>query len=95
MITRPADGAEHRPPESVGPLQKLGAAVFLNRRLHAKVYIREPDERGGHSVAIVGSQNLTGSNYIELGIKVNSDERMIRQLVAYFLDITNDSYEIR
>ena len=44
-------------------------------------------------MAIVGSQNLTRSNHLELGIRVNNDSRMIDELIRYFLELTSYSTE--
>ncbi len=94
VMVRPEQNTTLGLPSSLTPLLKFGAAIFLNSRLHTKLYIREPDESGGYAMAIVGSQNLTKSNYIELGIRINSDSRMIDQLIAYFWEITNYSHKI-
>jgi hypothetical protein len=93
VLTRPADGTTDVPPPSIHPLRTIGATVFLNRQLHTKLYIREPDASGGYSMAIVGSQNLTKSRYLELGIRINSDSKIISQLITYFWDVTNASTE--
>jgi hypothetical protein len=93
VITRP-DGERHRPPDTVKPFRDLGATIFLNQRLHTKLYIREPTQSGGFSMAIVGSQNLTKSQYLELGIRVNSDGIMVNQLIAYFWELCNASREV-
>jgi len=92
VITRP-DEKTGLVPATVKPFQDLGATLFLNRRLHTKLYIREPDTSGGYTMAIVGSQNLTKSNYLELGVRINSDSQMITQLIAYFYELTNHSHE--
>jgi hypothetical protein len=94
VIVRPEQNRPTCVPVSLAPLTQLGATVFLNSRLHTKLYIREPDSSGGYAMAIVGSQNLTKSNYLELGVRINSDSQMIYQLIAYFWEITNDSYEV-
>lgn len=94
VITRPKEQTAKEPPETVQPFLALGANVFLSRRLHTKLYIREPDVRGGYSMAILGSQNLTKSNYFELGVQINADSQIVDQLISYFLEITNDCYEI-
>lgn len=94
VITRPEESTDLAVPTTLGPFQDLGATIFLNRRLHTKLYIREPDTRGGYAMAILGSQNLTRSSYIELGIRINSDSQMIDQLIAYFWEITNHSHEV-
>ena len=93
VLTRPS-GKGDAPP-GVTPLRDLGATVFLNSRLHTKLYIREPGVRGGYALAIVGSQNLTRSRYIELGIRINSDGRMIDRLIRYFLELSHASVEVR
>jgi hypothetical protein len=94
VMTRPVEGTTREPPPSVRPFEELGAAIFLNRRLHTKLYIREPGREGGPEMAIVGSQNLTRSNYLELGIRVNGDGQLISQLTRYFLDVTIESEEV-
>jgi hypothetical protein len=94
VMTRPEPGTDAELPSAVDSLRKLGASVFLNKRLHTKLYIREPDTSGGYAMAIVGSQNLTRSSYVELGIRINSDSQMIDQLIAYFLELTNYSHEV-
>jgi hypothetical protein len=93
VITRP-DEKTGLIPTTVKPFQDLGATIFLNRRLHTKLYIREPDTNGGYMMAIVGSQNLTKSTYLELGVRINSDSQMIGQLIAYFYELTNHSHEV-
>lgn len=93
VITRPANRTDTTPPESLNLFLELDASVYLSKRLHTKLYIREPDNSGGYAMAIVGSQNLTKSRYIELGIRVNSDSQMINQLIGYFLEITNHCHE--
>ncbi len=94
VITRPEEGTIRRMPETVRPLMDLGASVYLHRRLHTKLYIREPDSSGGYAMAIIGSQNLTRSRYLELGIRINSDGTMINRLIAYFLDLANHCAEV-
>lgn len=89
VITRPVEGSKATPPRSMEPFVSLGATVFLHPRLHTKLYIREPDASGGYSMAIVGSQNLTRSRYLELGVRINSDGQIIDQLISYFLEVTN------
>ena len=93
VITRPDDGYGTRT-ENLGPFIELGATVFLQQKLHSKLYIREPGLRGGYILAIVGSQNLTRSKYIELGIRIEADSVIIRRLIAYFLDISHHSQEL-
>jgi hypothetical protein len=93
VITRPADDGGNDPPDSVKPFVDLGATIFINRRLHTKLYIREPDQSGGYSMAIVGSQNLTRAQYLELGIRINADSVMVNQLIGYFWELANASLE--
>lgn len=95
IITRPSDDVGGRIPDSLQPFRDLGATIYLNGRLHSKLYIREPDESGGYSMAIIGSQNLTQSNWLELGIQINSDGEMINRLIAYFFSVANSSIEVR
>jgi hypothetical protein len=94
VITRPEENTDFGVPKTLRPFQQLGATVCLNKRLHTKLYIREPDTSGGYAMAILGSQNLTKSNYLELGIRINSDGQMIDNLRTYFLEIMNYSDEV-
>ena len=93
VITRPTSNGG--PPRGVQPLLDLGAVVFLNGSLHTKLYIREPDASGGALVAILGSQNLTKSTYLELGIQIRGDSTLVQNLVEYFFDVSNESVEYR
>lgn len=92
VMTRPEKGG--KPPAGIGPLTELGATVFLNHRLHTKLYIREPGTKGTYAMAIVGSENLTLSTHLELGIRVNADSSMISNLIRYFWAMSNDSTEV-
>ena len=93
VITRPDDGYGTRT-ENLAPFLELGATVFVHEKLHSKLYIREPGYAGGYVMAILGSQNLTRSKFIELGIKIESDSVITRQLIAHFLDISHYSQEL-
>lgn len=93
VLTRPGD--DGRAPSGIKPLRELGATVYLNPRLHTKLYIREPSRHGGYTMAVVGSQNLTRSRYLELGIRINSDGTMIDRLIAYFLELSYTSEEVQ
>ena len=93
VITRPDDGYGTRT-ENLKPFIDLGATVFVQQKLHSKLYIREPGLRGGYISAIVGSENLTRSKYIEVGIRIEADSVIIRKLIAYFFDISHHSQEI-
>lgn len=90
VITRVGDKYGSRR-ESLDPFLDLGATVFSNHKLHAKVYIREPGMSGGYTMAIIGSQNLTRSKYLELGIRIEGDTVIIRKLVTYVLELTYES----
>lgn len=94
VVTRPKQGTAATAPSGARPLRQLGSTVYVNRRLHTKLYIREPDERGGYLMAILGSQNLTRSRYLELGIRIHSDTVMIQKLITYFLDLANQSEQV-
>jgi hypothetical protein len=98
VITRPVEAA----PEGIRlnglgirPLQDMGATIYFLKNLHSKLYIREPDENGGYSLALVGSENLTQSNYLELGIQISGDDQLISQLISHFLELTSYSSETR
>jgi len=91
VITRPETGVDAQ--AALHVLRKLGASIFFNTRLHTKLYIREPGQSGGYSMAIVGSQNLTKSQYLELGIRINADGLLVDQLIAYFWKLSNSSRE--
>jgi hypothetical protein len=93
VVTRPPDLTPPETRNGLKPFRDVGAQVFFNPRLHSKLYIREPDRRGGLAMAIVGSQNLTRSTNLELGIRINGDTRLVDQLIRYFLEITSQSSE--
>ena len=93
VITRPDDGRGTRA-DNLAPFLDLGASVFLHKKLHAKLYIREPDSAGGYIMAVVGSQNLTRSKYLELGIRIESDSVIIGKLISYFYNISYHSQEL-
>jgi hypothetical protein len=95
VITRPEQGTQTVLPDSVQVLERLGATFYLHSRLHTKLYIREPDMGGGYAMAILGSQNLTRSKYLELGIRIRCDSQMIGQLIKYYLELTFRCHESR
>lgn len=68
-------------------LTKLGAEIVINEKLHSKLYIRDQGPSGGFTQAIFGSENLTGANNIELGIKINNDLSIINKLIEYFFSL--------
>lgn len=94
VIARPDAGPGTNVPATLRPFQEVGATIFLNQRLHTKLYIREPGPSGGYSMAMLGSQNLTRSSYLELGIRINADGYMVDRLIAYFWEIANSSHEV-
>ena len=91
VLTRPP--SDDDAPSSLDPFRSLGARIFYQPRLHSKLYIREPDQSGGTLQAVVGSQNLTRSRYLELGIRIAGDDQLVRQLIRYFMELTNVSSE--
>lgn len=90
VVTRPPS---NDPNPSLAAFRGLGARIFYQPRLHSKLYIREPDQSGGTLLAVVGSQNLTRSRYLELGIRIAGDDQLVHQLIRYFMDLTSMSSE--
>ena len=90
VVTRPPRNAAN---PSLAAFRSLGARIFHQPRLHSKLYIREPDRSGGALIAVVGSQNLTRSRYLELGIRIAGDDQLVHQLIRYFIDLTSVSSE--
>ncbi len=90
VVTRPPRNDAN---PSLAAFRSLDARVFYQPRLHSKLYIREPDRSGGTLLAVVGSQNLTRSRYLELGIRIAGDDQLVRQLIRYFMELTNVSTE--
>lgn len=68
-------------------LRNLGADITYRDDLHTKLYIREPGPSGGLLLSILGSQNLTRSDYLELGLAVRNDSVIISRLIAYFFTL--------
>lgn len=93
VITRPDDGYGTRT-ENLKPFIDIGAQVFLHSKLHAKLYVREPGSEGGYTLAVIGSQNLTRSKYLELGIRIEADSILITKLIRYFFRISHQSDEL-
>jgi hypothetical protein len=90
IIARPlhkTDPAYEIKLETFRTLENLGAEIVVHKDLHAKIYIREPGSAGGLSIAVFGSENLTGTRNIELGIKITNDTELLHKLVAHFYDI--------
>jgi hypothetical protein len=95
VLTRPPEMMPKGIAGGLDCFKDVGAQFFFHARLHSKLYIREPDANGGFLMAIVGSQNLTRSNHLELGIRINNDSRMIDELIRYFLELTSYSAEAK
>jgi hypothetical protein len=90
VIARPLEKNDPSYPlflETLRTLQRLGADIVVHKDLHAKIYIREPGLSGGLSMAVFGSENLTGSRNIELGIKITNDTVILNKLITHFFDI--------
>ena len=94
MITRPSPKTKNDLPESVRPLVDLGANVFLHPKVHSKLYIREPGTEGGLLLAVLGSENLTRSVNLELGIRINADDNIINKLIRYFWEVSSYCVEL-
>ncbi len=77
---------------SLSALMHLGAVIVTNPKLHAKLYIVEPGPLGGSHYAILGSENLTGRGNIELAIKIENDNDILRKLEQYYFDIWQTSH---
>ena len=93
VITRPLKDQPKGTEKGLEPFRQLNAKIFYNKKVHSKLYIREPDPAGGVLLAIVGSQNLTRSAMLELGILVRNDDQIVNQLIAHFIDLSNLSDE--
>lgn len=65
----------------------IGGEVITSARLHAKLYIRVPSASPGDELALVGSQNLTQTAYDELGIFIDNDRELVRDLHRAFFAI--------
>lgn len=77
--------------KTIEVLKKIGAEIVVNSRLHTKLYISEPGPLGGNNYAIFGSENLTGRRNIELAIKIQNDNEILRKLNKYFYNIWYES----
>ncbi len=92
IITLPLEQYRDRKAiETLRALKQIGAEIVINRKLHAKLYISEPGPSGGSHYAIFGSENLTGRRNIELAIKIENDNQILRKLSLYFHEIWQDS----
>ena len=65
----------------------LGASIYTNRKVHAKLFMRQPGPNGGVQSAILGSENLTGARNLELGIRIKNDNLILRKLGGWFRDV--------
>ena len=93
VITRPPKDRPKGTEIGLEPFRQVAAKIFYNKKVHTKLYIREPDSAGGVLLAIVGSQNLTRSTHLELGIVIKGDDQLVHQLIAHFMDLSNVSEE--
>jgi hypothetical protein len=71
----------------VDALRGLGAVIAFRDDLHTKLYLREPGPSGGLEMGMLGSENLTRSDYEELGIAVRNDAAITRKLLTYFWNL--------
>lgn len=67
--------------------KKRGAEILCVPRLHSKLYIIFGKE---FQIGIFGSENLTGSKNIELGIRIE-DSTIVNKLYMYWEEIYNNS----
>jgi hypothetical protein len=91
IVTRPPDIRTEfgrQAEQNLRWLRELKSDISLVKNLHTKLYIAEPGPIGGRFFAIFGSENLTGSRNIELGIEIE-DTSILRKLITYFFDIFN------
>lgn len=81
--------------DTIRVLKNIGAEIVVNSKLHAKLYISEPGPEGGAYYSILGSENLTGRGNIELALKIENDNEILRKLNNYFRNIFFDSKLLR
>lgn len=93
VITKPKHGYNNWKAsiETFKVLRSLGAEILNHTKLHTKLYISEPGPYGGAHYAILGSENLTGRRNIELAIRIENDNDMLRKLNQYFYEISQES----
>lgn len=92
IITLPLERyRDRKATETLKALKQIGAEIVINSRLHAKLYISEPGPSGGSYYAIFGSENLTGRRNIELAIKIENNNEILRKLSLYFHEIWQES----
>lgn len=95
VLTRPPEDQPAGTETGLNCFRQVGATIYYRKRLHSKLYIREPALDGGVLLAIVGSENLTRSNLLELGIMIRADDRVVNELVRHFLEVVNISEEAK
>ena len=95
VVTRPPEDQPRGTESGLDCFRQVGATIYYRKRLHTKLYIREPALDGGVLLAIVGSENLTRSNLLELGIMISGDDRVVNELVRHFVELVNFSDEAR
>lgn len=76
--------------ETLQTLKRIGADIVVNKKVHAKIYVRTPGRSGGLTMGVFGSENLTGSRNIELGIRIMNDTEIVNKLIAHFYDIYSE-----
>lgn len=67
-------------------LLSAGVPVATHPRLHTKLFISD----GPNVTAILGSENLTGAENIEIGIRI-TDEVFVKKLITYWEDTYSSS----
>lgn len=87
---RPDDERDANLRDTLRFFNNLDAEIVINKRVHAKMYIREPGLSGGLMSAVVGSENLTIPKYAELGLKITNDRDLIGRLIQAFFDISSN-----
>jgi hypothetical protein len=70
-------------------LVKTKIDTAVHPRLHTKLFIFD----GPNAIAILGSENLTGAENIELGIRI-TDELFVQKLITYWEDTYSSSTPI-
>ena len=93
VVTRPPENQPRGTETGLDCFREVGGIVYYHKRLHSKLYIREPGLNGGLLLAIVGSENLTRSSWLELGIMVNGNDRIVNELIRYFNNLANIATE--
>jgi hypothetical protein len=72
-------------------LIQFQAQIMTNSKLHTKLYMSEPGPYGGSHYAILGSENLTGKKNVEIAVKIQNDNDILRKLNRYFFNISEKS----